>query len=559
MGAVRALADAYLDELLVLDPTLATRLGIPGHEHRMADYSPDGAAEQAGLARRTLLSLQQLPAGGDDLADERCRRLITDRLGVAIASYEADEHLRPLRVIGSPIEAIRAVFDQMPTTTTADWENIAARIEAVPQAYASLRTSLEAGVASGVTAAPRQAAACAHMLATWAGRNGQGPWFEGLAARGPAALARRLSDAAEVATASLAGLADWLRGPYAGAARSTPDGVGRERYALGVGRFLGSSLDLDEAYHWAWDELGTIEAAMTAIAESLYPGESVAAVIGHLDRDTPAVHGEDGLRRWLQELMDDTVAALQGAHFDLAPEIDHIEAMIAPAGAAAAQYYSAPSADFRRPGRTWYPTLGRDRFPLWIEYSTCYHEGVPGHHMQIAQWVYEAPRLSRFQSAFVVSGNIEGWALYAERLMDELGFLDDPARRMGYLIAQQLRATRVIVDIGMHLSLAIPGGQAFHPGQRWTAQLGREFLGQHALKDAEFMDSEWVRYLGWPGQAISYKLGERVWLAGRDEARRHAAEAGRRFDLKAWHMAALSMGSVGLDDLAAELPSLLDE
>ncbi len=559
MGAVRALADAYLGDLIVADPTLATRLGLAGHDHRLPDFSPDGAAEQAELARRALADLARIPATEQDTADRRCRRLMSDRLGVTIASYEAYEHLRPLRVIGSPIEAIRAVFDQMPTSTDDDWATIAERVEAVPEAYASLQRSLEAGVAAGLTAAPRQAAACSRMLATWAGRQGPAPWFNGLAERAPSAFDTRLADAADRASASMGGLADWLAGPYAVAAATTPDGVGPERYALGAKQFLGSDLDVAEASHWAWEQLQAIESEMTAIGRSLYPGEPMQSVGEFLDRDTAAVDGEAALQRWLQRLMDQTVEALQGTHFDLAPEIDRIEAMIAPRGAAAAQYYTAPSADFSRPGRTWYPTLGRDRFPLWSEYSTCYHEGVPGHHMQIAQWVHEAHRLSRFQAAFVVSGNIEGWALYAERLMDELGFLDDPAHRFGYLMAQQLRATRVIVDIGMHLSLPIPRGQAFHPGERWTADLGRAFLGEHALKDVEFMDSEWVRYLGWPGQAISYKLGERVWLAGRQQAEQRAVDAGRPFDLKSWHMAALSMGSTGLDDLAAELPTLLDD
>ncbi len=559
MSAVRELADAYLGELIVLDPTLATRLGLPGHDHRLPDFSPDGAAEQAELARRTLIALGSVPATGDDSADGRCRRLLNDRLGVTISSYEAHEHLRPLRVIGSPVEAIRAVFDQMPTSTDDDWATIAERVEAVPAAYASLQRALESGVAAGLTAAPRQAAACSGMLATWAGGRGVQPWFRTLAERAPLSIAARLAVAANRAAASMGELADWLAGPYLTAAASTSDGVGRERYALGVRRFLGSDLDVDEASQWAWAQLQAIETEMTAIGRSLYPGESSRSVSELLDRDSAAVHGEAELQRWLQRLMDETVESLQGSHFDLAPEINRIEAMIAPRGAAAAQYYTAPSADFRRPGRTWYPTLGRDRFPLWSEYSTCFHEGVPGHHMQIAQWIYEAPRLSRFQAAFVVSGNIEGWALYAERLMDELGFLDDPAHRFGYLVAQQLRAARVIVDIGMHLSLSIPLGQPFHPGERWTADLGRAFLADHALKDATFMDSEWVRYLGWPGQAISYKLGERVWLAGRQDAERRAAQAGRSFDLKAWHMAALSMGSVGLDDLAAELPTLLDQ
>ena len=137
--------------------------------------------------------------------------------------------------------------------------------------------------------------------------------------------------------------------------------------------------------------------------------------------------------------------------------------------------------------------------------------------------------------------------------MDELGFFEDPGRRLGFLVGQQLRAVRVVIDIGMHLELEIPAGQPFHPGERWTPELGREFLLANGGSDTELLESEIIRYLGMPGQAIGYKLGERVWLAGRAEARRRHGDG---FDLKAWHMAALSQGSLGLDDLYDELAAL---
>jgi uncharacterized protein (DUF885 family) len=229
--------------------------------------------------------------------------------------------------------------------------------------------------------------------------------------------------------------------------------------------------------------------------------------------------------------------------------------MIAPPGGAAAMYYTPPSEDFTRPGRTWYPSMGLDRYPMWGEVTTAYHEGVPGHHLQCAQVVLQRERLSRVQRMGFISGHGEGWALYAERLMDELGYLDRPEYRMGMLAAQALRAVRVVIDIGMHLELQIPATQpgpepAFHPGERWTADLGQAFLFQRSRHPEAFMASEIVRYLGWPGQAISYKVGERVWLRARADAR---ARHGDRFDLKAFHAYALDLGPLGLDLLADEL------
>jgi uncharacterized protein (DUF885 family) len=242
---------------------------------------------------------------------------------------------------------------------------------------------------------------------------------------------------------------------------------------------------------------------------------------------------------------------MNGTHFDIAPPLHRCEAMIAPPGGAAAMYYTGPSEDFSRPGRTWYPTQGATRFPLWKEVSTCYHEAVPGHHLQVAQVKYLSEKLSRFQRLFsFVSGHGEGWALYAERLMGELGYLDDPAWEMGMLAAQAMRAVRVVVDIGMHLELKIPAHEHYHPGETWTPELALPFVIERSRFPEKFMRSEVDRYLGWPGQAISYKVGERVWLECRAEAKQRHGDA---FDLKAFHTYALDLGGMGLGQLRTEL------
>jgi uncharacterized protein (DUF885 family) len=202
----------------------------------------------------------------------------------------------------------------------------------------------------------------------------------------------------------------------------------------------------------------------------------------------------------------------------------------------------------------WSLVPGVDSFATWRETSTVYHEGVPGHHLQIATAVYQADRLNRYQRLMAgTSGHGEGWALYAERLMRELGYLSDEGDLMGMLDAHLFRAGRVIIDIGMHLELEIPRGTGFHEGERWTPELGLEFMTTRTLTDPGLLPDEVDRYLGWPGQAPSYKLGERVWLAARDDAKQRNAE---RFDLAAFHKQALEMGSMGLDTLRERLAAL---
>ncbi|WP_181790901.1 DUF885 domain-containing protein, partial [Streptomyces phytophilus] len=356
-------------------------------------------------------------------------------------------------------------------------------------------------------------------------------------------------------TAALGALRDWMRDVYVPAAAGTPDVVGRERYARWSRFFNGADLDLDEAYAYGWSEYHRLIGEMKTEAAKILPGAATPwEALKHLDEHGAHIEGEDAVRDWLQGIMDEAISALDGTHFDLAEPVRRVESRIAPPGGAAAPYYTPPAEDFSRPGRTWLPTMGETRFPVYDLVSTWYHEGVPGHHLQLAQWVYVKDQLSRYQSTIGwVSANCEGWALYAERLMDELGFLTDAERRLGYLDAQMMRAARVIVDIGMHLELAIPDHSPFHPGERWTPALAQEFFGMHSGRPADFVESELTRYLSMPGQAIGYKIGERAWLRGRDAARK---ARGADFDAKAWHMAALSQGSLGLDDLEAELSAL---
>ncbi|MFD8411332.1 MULTISPECIES: DUF885 domain-containing protein [unclassified Streptomyces] len=551
----RQVADAHVDALVALDPVVGTFLGVAGSSDRLPDFSPQGREAVAGLARTTLRQLAEAEAapGADDTAERRCARLLRERLTAELAVDEAGEGLRAVANLGSPLHQVRDAFTLTPMETDEDWAAIARRLRAVPDALAGYRASLEAGLARALPAGPRQVAAVVGQLTEWVGTDRS--FFADLTDPGPERLRGELTKAAAVATGALADLRDWLRDGYAPAVEGAPDVVGRERYVRLARHHNGADLDLDEAYAYGWSEFHRLLAEMRTEAERVLPGAGTPwEALAWCDRHGEAVEGVEETRQWLQALMDDTIDRLDGTHFELAERVRRVESHIAPRGSAAAPYYTEPSLDFSRPGRTWLPTMGQTRFPVYDLVTTWYHEGVPGHHLQLAQWAHVADRLSRYQTTVAcVGANAEGWALYAERLMDELGFLTDPERRLGYLDAQMMRAVRVVVDIGVHLELEIPGDSPFHPGERWTPGLAQEFLGRHTSRPADYVESEITRYLGMPGQAIGYKLGERVWLAGREAARaRHGAD----FDLKAWHMAALSQGSLGLDDLLAELSAL---
>ncbi len=555
---MREVADAYVEALAELDPLLATDLGLRPDEDRLPDLSPAGQQAADDLARSTLARLDSVesaapPADGDE---RRCARLLRERLAAGLAMSAQGEHLRQVSNIFGPVHRVRGVFLSMPTATAGDWAVVASRMARVGQAMAGYRDSLAEGAAQGLLAAPRQVRSLVAQLDEWAATAGGRGWFADFAAGAtvPSAVRADLDTAAASASSAAAGLRQWLAADYLPRTAGTPDGVGEERYRVCARSWAGANLSPRDAYAWGWSQYQALREEMRAEAQRVLPGASATEAMRYLDEHGEAVEGVEQIRVRLQQMMDEAVADLDGSQFNLAERVRTVEARIAPPGSAAAPYYTAPSQDFSRPGRTWLPTLGSTRFPLWGLVSTWYHEGVPGHHLQFAQWAHLSEQLSTYQTSVGdISACTEGWALYAERLMDELGYLADPGVRLGYLDAQSMRAIRVVIDIGMHLELTIPDDSPLFAGQTWTPELALEFFAAQCGRGEGFLSSEIVRYLSAPGQAITYKMGERAWLEGRTAAR---AARGAAFDLKSWHMAALSLGSLGLDDLADELGSL---
>ena len=552
----RQIADAFLDALVARDPDLAVSLGLNLDDDRQPDLSPEGFEAKAELARQALAELDEATGGTDpeDPAEAACARLLRERLTAQLACHDAGDHLHGLNNIACPVHEVRSIFTMMPTATDKDWSVVAGRLRNVGGALQGYRRTLTEGIRRGLFSGPRQVRTVVEQISGWAGEEGKPGWFAQFVTDGPQALRPELDAAAEQAALATAEFRDWLRDDYGAAAAGASDVAGRDLYLRSARAHTGADLDLDEAYSWAWGEFKRLDTEMHKAAEQVLPGATPQAAMAHLEEHGHRIKGVENIRQWLQQVMDEAITALDGVHFDLEGPLREVEAMIAPEGSAAAPYYTQPSLDFSRSGRTWLPTLGRDEFPTWQIVSTWYHEGVPGHHLHLTQRMRCADQLSRYQTTIGgVSAEIEGWALYSEQFMDELGFFTDPGNRLGFLDEQMLRTIRVIIDIGMHLELEIPADSPFRPGERWTPELADEFFATFNGSPAELRESEIIRYLGWPGQAIGYKLGERAWLRGREAAR---AAHGADFDLKAWHMKALSQGACGLDELTARLSVL---
>ncbi|WKT88703.1 DUF885 domain-containing protein [Microbacterium maritypicum] len=547
-SAIDAVADEWVDTIAVLAPTLGTYIGRDEVNDRFGDLSPAGHEEIAAATRATLDKLAALEPV--DAIDEVTKTDLGAELRLDLELHDAKWHLRDLNVIASAAQDVRAAFDLMPTATVENWDVVATRLAAVPEALRGYIETLRTGIAEGVTPARRQVVEVATQIDRYTADDG---FFAAFVADAdpdegqlPASLARSLADNSAAARVAYDELRRFLVEELAPATGEV-DAVGRDLYALNSRRFLGATIDLDETYEWGREELARMVAEQTAIANEILPGASVEEAVAHLEAD-PArkLVGTDALQRWMQETSDRAVAELGASHFDIPEAIRTLECMIAPTQEGGI-YYTGPTDDFSRPGRMWWSVPeGVTEFDTWRELTTVFHEGVPGHHLQIAQAVYNRAELNSWRRLLAgTSGHAEGWALYAERLMEQLGYLDDPADRLGMLDGQRMRAARVVLDIGVHLGKPRLDGTGV-----WDAEYALDFMRRNVNMSDQFVQFEVNRYLGWPGQAPSYKVGQRIWEQVRDGVR--AAE-GDAFSFKDFHKRALDMGGVGLDTLRSAL------
>ena len=547
-SAIDTIADRWVDTVAELAPTLATYIGRFEHNDRLNDLSPAGTARLRDAAQQTLSELDA--ASPVDDVDVVTKADLSAELRLQIELHDAGAHLRDVNVIASPAQELRNAFDLMPTDTVDDWAVISRRLAALPQALSGYVETLRDGIARGTVPARRQVLEVVAQIGRYTADNGYFATFAGEAAPAeghlPASLARDLADHAGAARVAYDQLASFFQSELAPAATEA-DAVGRELYALHSRSFLGATIDLDETYEWGLEELSRMVAEQEAIAHEIKPGASVEEAVALLEADeSRKLHGTEALQRWMQETSDRAVAELGRTHFDIPEPIRRLECMIAPTQEGGI-YYTGPTDDFSRPGRMWWSVPeGVESFDTWRELTTVYHEGVPGHHLQIAQAVYNRAELNSWRRLLAgSSGHAEGWALYAERLMAQLGYLDDPADRLGMLDGQRMRAARVVLDIGVHLGKQRPDG-----GGAWDADYALDFMRHNVNMPDEFVQFEVNRYLGWPGQAPSYKVGQRIWEQIRDDV---AEREGADFDIKRFHMRALRLGGVGLDTLRMAL------
>lgn len=538
------LSDQLVDDIAAVSPVLCTMLGLPGSDDKWGDDFGLAAIDQRRAIRTTYEPQLTPHLEATDPKDRLAARVILGSFAESQEADEAGDHFRDLRHMASSFQRIRSVFDMMPTDTAEARDNIVSRLDDIGTPLGDYRELLQTGIAAGVTVPRRQVESVIAQARRMSLEPASMDAIVGkLESRD---LGSEALDAAAVSARQRFGeFGEWLESEYLPNAAQT-DAAGREVYVRAADRMVGLEIDPEEAYAWGWEEFARLHAEMEKVAEQIRPGAGFEAVKDYLETDPEVTaSGTDELVAFVEERLRQAVEDLAGSHFDVPDLIRPLTVSIAPPGTPLGAYYTRPSEDFARPGGVWYSIGDQEVFPLYQHVSTAYHEGFPGHHLQIATAMIRTSQISRFQRLMTwYPGYGEGWGMYAEVLMGELGYLANPQHYFGMLAKQMYRTARVVVDIGLHLEKEIPAASPLAPGEPWTFETAMEFMRIYGFRTQDQARDEVLRYLGWPGQAVAYKLGEREILAIRAETKERLGDV---FDLRAFHSTVLDNGSMRLD------------
>lgn len=442
----------------------------------------------------------------------------------------------------------------MPLCNDTDAQVLAAELRRAPAALAGYRETLRRAAARGHRVAGRQVEAVARQCLDWCDPSGSN-FFAGLSqAAGsvpavPTATARAVDDGVLLTKQAFSDFADFLTGELLPSA-PVMDGVGREMYAVTARAFLGAEVDLDETVAWGWAELDRIQREIKQAAETIH-SDGLAAAVAMLDSDPRRiVIGPEDIEAWLTDSVGEIAEFVDGRVVELPPSARLPRCSVSRSGGGV-MYYSAPDPGLTRPGTIWWATEATSIVHTWRERTTLLHEGIPGHHLQISTAL--VADLHPWQRVLChIHGYAEGWAHYSESWAAEIGLLDDPADRLGMLIGQAWRAARIVIDAGLHMDLPIPASRGVD-ADRWTSPTAVAYLRQITGLGERMAAFEVDRYLGWPAQALSFRVGARLFSDIVGQARTRPD-----YDERTFHTGLLRRGPMGLAPLRERLAKVAE-
>ncbi len=534
-----ALFEEQYESDLKSHPETATAFGDYRYNDQLNDYSLSGINSQHGRDAAFLQRLNHISTAGFPEQDTVSHQVMARVLEQRIADYEFKEYEMPVNQMSGPHVHLADLPLAVPLDTLQQYRDYIARLHQVPRVFSQTEEVLSAGKSDQLMPVrfllEKVPAQCLGVIAADPFLLPTKKYPASISPDEQRQLTREITETVvnEVLPSYLS-FASFISGQYAPFGRTTLSVAslpgGEKRYLNNIrSRTTLSKLTPDQIHQIGLHEIERIQAEMLALAQ--HAGFADLAALRAAAKDNPRFHPGSAeqivtdFRKYIAQMqpkLPDLFGFVPGSPVTVEPMPD-----FEPGNAT---HYQTGTPDGKRPGRVVVAVSNFAQRSLVDDEATAYHEGVPGHHLQLS--VAQAlPDLPKFRRHGGNSGYVEGWALYAEQLGKEVGFYQDPVSDYGRLSSELFRAVRLVVDTGIH-------------SKGWSREQVIEFFRKSDAVDEPTFQSETDRYIAWPAQALAYKLGQ---LKFRELRERATKQFGPRFDIRAFHDEMLNGGVLPLD------------
>ncbi len=549
LAAQNALFAEYWETQLKMNPTLATQVGDYRYNDKLGDYSLAGIAHRHEVDQSFLTRIKQIPTEGFSEEDRTSHDLFVRRLQESADDWDLKDYEMPISALGGIHTGLADLPNSVPLDSVKHYEDYIARLHEIPTALRQTEDVMRAGVKDHLVPvkflAEKIPAQCAGIISS----NPFAKAINRMPANFSEADKKRLTEAINATVdhdvvPAYKQFAEFVTKDYAPYGRTTlsieslPDG--KRRYQAAIRRFTTTNLTPAQIHEIGLKEYDRIVGEMTALAKANGYAD-LASFREHVENDpkykpASAQAIVDDFSRYIAQMrtkLPQMFGMIPAAPVTVEPMPEFQKA--------SATHYQPGTPDGKRPGRVVVAVADFAHRTMLDDEAVAYHEGIPGHHMQIsiAQTLKGLPefRKHEFNSAYV-----EGWALYAEQLGKEVGFYQDPGSDYGRLCSELFRAVRLVVDTGIH-------------DMGWSRDQVVEFMRKSHAVDEPTIQAETDRYISRPAQACSYKLGQ---LKIRELRQRAAQQLGAKFDERTFHDAILGGGALPLDLLDERITRWID-
>ena len=543
LAAQNALFDEQYESDLRNFPERATAYGDYRYNDKLAEYSLAAMVQRVKTNREFLARIEAIPSTDFSEQDQLSRDLLIRMLEQRVADFDLKEYEMPINQQNGVHTSLADLPLSVPLDSVKHYEDYIARLHQIPRVLSQTTEVLRAGMKDKLMPvrflAEKLPVQCQGIIDSDPFLQPTKKYPASISAEEQKRLTQEITDAinGDVIPAYKT-FANFLRTEYAPEGRTTLSVMsladGKKRYENDIYARTTTRMTADEIHQLGLREMERIEAEMTVIAKKKGFADlaSFRASLKTNPKYVPTSADQilDDFRHYIAQ-MEPKLPEL----FTLLPKSPVTVEAIPAFQAAAATHYVTGTPDGKRPGRVVVATSNFAERSLIDDEAIAYHEGIPGHHMQLSvqQQLTGLPKFRLHSLGF--NAYIEGWALYAEQLGKEVGFYQDPVSDYGRLSSELFRAVRLVVDTGIH-------------AKGWSREQVVEFMRKSGAVDEPTIQSETDRYIAWPAQALSYKLGQLKFRELRERARKGL---GPQFDLRKFHDEMLDGGTLPLDLLEA--------